>query len=160
MYGEPQTNRASARLEREERLVQFITEGRSVSVVAVLEGLEHDYAYKLLMKVAKDKGLVYQARRTHNPGAMPVVGLTTASQPLRARLGDHLYKLQGKPPEIARATGVSVKGQRYARDRPFNYDWSLSQIERLAEASGMSFRALMLAALLAPEEYEKVKAAA
>ena len=149
--------RIAARAEREARLVAFITEGRAVSAVALLEVVSHDYAYKLLMKVSKKFGLNYRPRRVANTAQADIPGLTDDSQAVRARLGDLLYTLKGSQPELARLTGVASHAQLTARDRPFNYDWSLSQIERLAKAANTDFRALMLQALLAPAEFQKVR---
>ena len=95
------------------------------------------------MRVARLKGLPYHAQRVTNPGDETIPGLTTASQGFRAKLGDALYALEGTPSEIARQIGLLAKAQPIARDRPFNFDWSLSQIERLAEASGEDFHTFM-----------------
>ena len=140
-------------------MVVFINEGRSVAAVALLEVINHDYAYKLLMRVSKKFDLNYRPQRVANTAQAVVPGLTDASQAVRARLGDYFYTLKGSPAELARLTGVPSRAQVTARDRPFNYDWSLSQMERLAEASGTDFRTLMLQALLPPAKFQTVRAA-
>lgn len=155
MFGVETDRRTVARLEREDRLAQFIEERRPVCAVALLEGINHDYAYKLLMKISKERGLDYRPRRVVPTGLETIPGLTDATQQLRAKLGDMLYTLKEQKVAIARTVGVPSKSQPIARDRPFNYDWSLSQIERLAEACGTDFRTLLLQVLTS----EKARAA-
>ena len=148
------SQRVRLRQERDERLAIFIEQGRPVRAVAKLEGIEHDYAYKLLKQVARVRGLEYHPRRVAHPAGEPILGLTAASQTLRARLGDYLYRLEGSPATIARQVGITAKNQPVAQDRPFNHDWTLSQIERLAEASNQDFHTFMLG-LLAPSSIPK-----
>lgn len=149
MSGNDKPTRTQARLAREDRLAIYIAQGRPVSAVAKSEVIEHDYAYKLLREVAAKRGLTYQPRR--GPRA-EIVGLTSASQQLRARLGDALYKLKDADTDLTRSVGILAKSQPYAHSRPFNYDWSLSQLERLATATGLDFRTMLLQMLQPTEE--------
>lgn len=152
MSGVKSNIRTNLRLAREERLVIFIAEGRPVSAVALLEGIEHDYAYQLLTQVAKRRGLDYQAKRVARPGLEEIPGLTAASRALRSRLGNNLYNLKLEQSEIARKLGITARNQQFAKDTPFRYDWSLSQIERLANEVGTPFESFLLQLLLTPTE--------
>lgn len=125
--------------------------------VARLEVIDHDYAYKLMVQTARKHGLEYKPHKMS--GSTETPGLTNESKTVRARLGDELYKLELSPGEAALSTGVPLKAQKLARDRPFNHDWTLSQIERLARARGMTFRELLLKACLAPDLYRELQKA-
>lgn len=144
------------RLEREERLLTFIQQGRAVRSVAALEGIDHDYAWQLMKKVAEKHGLEFHSKRS---AEVEIHGLTEESMQLRARLADQLFHLQKSQSEIARAVGLKARAQSRARERPYQYDWTISEMERLARANGMSFRELMLKALLDPIDLKRVQAA-
>lgn len=152
MSGLKPNTRTTLRLQREERLATFIAEGRPVSAVALLEVIDHDYAYRLLMDVAKLRGLEYRPKRVPQGETREIPGLTSASHSLRARLGNALYGLTLSSPDLAKATGITSKAQTVAKNRPFNYDWKLSQIERLANQLGVPFEEFLLRALLTPRE--------
>lgn len=151
-----ESTRAQRKLSREQRLLEFVREKIPVRTVALMEVIDPDYAYKLLRKVASDHGLDYAPGR--NSGSTPKIipGLTEQSQLLRSRLADRLYDLNLSVQEAALRIGIKAKAQQSAKDRPFNYDWSLSQIERLATEAGVPFKTLLLQAL---EERPKVRAA-
>jgi hypothetical protein len=153
------SNRTTEREEREQRFLQFIQRNDPVRSVARMEGIDYDYALKLLRKVAKQHGLTYQPSRIRVGGKEEIVGITDESRPMRARLGDHLYHLNRRPTVVARQFGVTARRQKYAQDAPFNYDWSVSQIERLARDAGVDFKTFMLQLLLTPTELEKAKRA-
>lgn len=155
MFGPVKHRRATTKLEREERLIEFIKRGHAASEVAEFIGVDRDYAYKLMSRTAKKHGLEFHARRV--TGNRLTYGLTDESRPLRARLGDHLYKLNLNPTDTARVVGVTAKAQKQARDRPFNHDWTLSQIERLSRECGLTFREVIISAILTPEELQQVK---
>jgi hypothetical protein len=44
---------------------------------------------------------------------------------------------------VAELTGVPARKQLKAEAKPYDHDWSMSQIERLAEASDMTFAELL-----------------
>lgn len=148
--------RDDLRLEREDRLETFIRQKRPVRAVAALEGIDHHYALRLLRQVARDRGLEFQPRRVPNPGKEPILGLTEASKILRSRLGDTLYSLDLSRAEAALKIGIGAKAYDRARDTPFNHDWSLSQIERLAQEADVPLKMLFLRILLTREELKKL----
>ena len=148
---------ARLRTEREERLRQFIIEQRPISAIAKLESLDLPYARVLVRRMVKDEGLEYNPPKITRQGKEPIVGLTEDTRKVRAKLGDYLAALGRDHRSIALNIGILFRSQQYARDRPFNYDWTLSNIERLARASDIPFKRLMLEALLTSDEMEKVK---
>lgn len=143
------------RLEREGRLRQFISENRPVAVIAKLEALDFSYAKLLIRKLVKDEKLDYNPPKITKSGEQPIVGLTEDSERFRGRLADRLYALGDDHRAIALGTGIMLRSQKFARDRPFNYDWTVSNLERVARASNKGFRQFMLEALLTPEEQAK-----
>lgn len=153
-YGEREKR---LRLERDQRLRQFISENRPVAAIAKLEGIEFSYAKILIRELVSKEGLAYKPERIACRGTAQIHGLTDASRRFRAKLGDYLHSLGGDHREVALKTGVMFRSQRYAKDRPFNYDWSLSSMERLADAADVPFRSMMLEALLTPEEVTKAR---
>jgi hypothetical protein len=136
----------AARLtEREERMLAMMALGRPVRTIAQLEGLEHDYCRKLVVKLANDNAVEYTPDNTLQKSKMPPVGVTEASRRMRSQLGDILHKLAtaSDARTVARQIGMSVRSQKYARETPFNHDWTLSEMERLAIACNYEFAAMM-----------------
>lgn len=146
---------ASLRLNRETRLRQFIKENRPVSAIAMAESLEFAYAKQLVRKLIKAENLEYNPPRVKCSGDMPIEGLTEESRDVRGHLANSLARLKDEPREITRKIGILFRSIKTATIKPNNYDWSLSQIERLARASNKTYKQLMLEALLTPEEKAK-----
>lgn len=57
-------------------------------------------------------------------------GLTDDTLPLRAMLGGIIASMNKSREEIAEITGLNKRESHRAERRPFNHDWTLSQIER------------------------------
>jgi hypothetical protein len=146
--------------ERDERIVEFMREGRPIRAIKELEGLDHDNCRKICLSLSRQYGVEYDADDRKEPGQILPEGITEQSQGFRSRLADMLYQLghdrRMHKIEIAQATGITQRSQKYATERPFTHNWSLSQIERLAAVRGTGFRDLMLRAIFTPEEYKKV----
>lgn len=145
------------RVAREDRLRQFIKENRPVSAIAQLESLEFNYAKLLVRKLIKAESLDYNPPKICKTGEQEIVGLTQDSYHFRGRLGNHLAMIKEDSREITLKTGVLFRSIQVARDKPFNHDWTLSQIERLGRANGKTFKQIMLESLLAPEERDKAR---
>ncbi len=143
------------RVEREGRLRQFIAENRPISAIAKLECLEFNYAKLLVKAIVATEGFDYQPERISKSGSQEIVGLTEETRHLRGQLGNALARLKDDPREVTLKTGVMFRSLKVARDKPNNFDWSLSQIERLARANDKTFRQLMLESLLTPDEKAK-----
>lgn len=63
-------------------------------------------------------------------------GLTGATIAIRARLGGIIAKMTEdglSRAEIGELTGLNARESHRAEQRPFNHDWTLSQIERTLE---------------------------
>jgi hypothetical protein len=101
--------------------------------------MQADYAKKILKDLRQLHGLP-----TPPPGppkrkpAMPTVG--DATYPIKSRLADHLnHLLNGKlkdahQMEIAATLNIPRKLQSRAKQRPYDYEWTLDNIARLAAA--------------------------
>lgn len=74
-------------------------------------------------------------------------GITTKSHPLRVELAHLLYglreRLDGDRAAVARIVGLNRQEQINAEGRPWSHNWTLAQIERLCEASGVDFGVLI-----------------
>ena len=65
---------------------------------------------------------------------------------------NYLNQLCDKVPskrEASRLVGLNSHDLKYAKQRPFNHDWTLSQIERLADSLGLDPKQLLAEAALA-----------
>lgn len=133
--------------DRDERILQMIVLGRPVRAIAQLEGLDHDYCRKICTRLAKQNGVEYKPDRVYKRSEMATVGLTDATRRMRSHLGDRLYDLGDDSREVARAVGMTIRCLKYAKQRPFKHDWSLSQIERLASALDKDVHTLLCEAL-------------
>lgn len=133
-------------LQRDERIVEMMRRGRPVRAIAQMEGLEADYCRKICKSLAAREGFEYNPAKVTRSD-MSFVGLTEASRGFRRYLGDKLHKLGDDPRRVARLVGMTQRCRKYAMERPFNHDWTLTQIERLAAALEMDFADLMREAM-------------
>lgn len=133
--------------ERDARIVQMMELGRPVRTIAQAEGLEHDYCRKICVKLSAANGIDYNPEKIHKRPEMSILGLTDNTRRLRSYLADKLYDLGDDPRVIAKQIGMTLRSQKYARQRPFRHDWTLSQIERLAGALGTDAVTMMGEAL-------------
>lgn len=145
------------RSSREDRLRQFIKENRPVSAIAKLESLDFSYAKLLVRRLVKAENLCYDPPKITNSGLQPIIGLTDESYNFRSRLGNNLFALGEDHRQVTLDTGILFRSIKSARDKPFNYDWTLSQIERVGRANNKNFKQIMLEALLSPEERDKAR---
>jgi hypothetical protein len=71
-------------------------------------------------------------------------GMDTESLAQRIKLGSLLYdlreSLKGDRVQVARLTGLNRNEQIAAEQRPFEHDWSISQIQRLAKAISVNYK--------------------
>lgn len=130
-------------ISRDQRIISMMKLGRPVRIIAALEGIEHDYARKLCMRLAKEEGLDYAPDNKLVRAETPPVGITDSSRSTRRFLADKLCLLGTDYQDIAKQVGITLRSQKYARQRPFNHDWTMSQIERLAAALNTDFLSLM-----------------
>lgn len=96
---------------------------------------------QIIKKLSQDHGVKY----TPQAETMPY-GLTPETLTLRMFLGDKLFEVQQKMGGrigATRLTGLNVREQVRAEQRPWSHDWTLSQIERLAHALGTTAKDLL-----------------
>lgn len=147
--------------ERRARILHFVMEQTPFRSIAAMEGMDYDACRKLCAQIAREAGVVFDVE---GRAAAPVVtGINDSNAQFRRRLGDALHEYcrpnprhERNPSMVGKAVGIPPKSQRRAWEKPFSHDWQLSQMTRLAEARGESFRQLMLRSLLDSQEYEKV----
>lgn len=132
--------------ERDQRMIQMMLIGYPTTAIAKLEGLDQDYCRKICAKLSKDNQIVHVQRQTTSRVEAPV-GLTDASRRMRSRLADHLHELSdlldNDLRRVSGVVGLNLRDQKYAKERPFNHDWTLSQIERLAKGLDVNFSELL-----------------
>jgi hypothetical protein len=149
--------------DRDDYVAELMKAGRPVKSIAETIGQPVDYTRKIVRRIKAERGITYERPKEKTIGSD---SLTEASAPMRRRLADHLnavrerlgagLSIRQKGALAARAIGVFAKTQNVAIVRPFNHDWSLTQIERLAKAQGEEFRDFIVKLVLSPEEYAKV----
>lgn len=122
--------------------------------IAQTLGLHQDYCTDLINNLVRKHGLTYKPTKVDPRGFPP--GITDESRRFRAKLGDMLYSVRQNVHhvEIGISTGLCNKAQAQASELPFNYDWRLGQLQRLAVTVGVPFKDMMLKALLTEQEYE------
>jgi len=124
---------------RRERFIEYLNDGLTAKEIAAREGLQPDYALKERARIASEENL--EVKETSS--SEKIYGLTDKTKDLRAKLGNVLYRMrnEGKlpPKEVARITGIPVKHQKRASDRPYSYDWTLTQMERTIAWTNVEF---------------------
>jgi hypothetical protein len=128
---------------REKRIVGYIKQRLTAAEIGRKEGLQPDYALKVRRDVAAKHGLKIE----EGIGSAMIHGLDAESLTFRSRLADELNKLllvkRLSQLQVANQVGVPRKLQAKAMTDPYNYDWSLSEIQQLAKAFGLSFKDFM-----------------
>jgi len=128
--------------ERRERIHGYMTQEPPLTVRRIrdVEGITDRTARNIIKEIEADKGITYQGLGTKDPRETMPFGLTPATLRLRQKLGDLVYLLTERGRESDRLgrhrvgpkIGLNGREQIRAEQRPFNHDWTLSQIERLA----------------------------
>lgn len=124
--------------QRKQRVRGYLTQSRppSFKEIQAREGVSPQTLRPLINQLEEELGLSYFGTDSaRGPGSF---GLTDASRALRARLADALHSLGSDRAEVAALTGLNRHEQIRAINRPFRHDWTVSQIERLATATGRS----------------------
>jgi hypothetical protein len=127
---------------RRDRIQGYMTQEPPMPflVICQIEGLEPRGARSLIKDIEKELGIEYGGLGLRMPTDLMPYGLTSSTQRLRQRLGDNLYLLLERGNDsgnvarndISHRVGLNIREQIKAQQRPFNFDWKLSQIERLA----------------------------
>lgn len=136
----------SEALARRERIFQFMTQDPPVplSIICQMEGMAERACRLMVKEIEAEHGLDYMNKWSRAPKDATPFGLTDATRRLRQKLGDNLYSLRQRGNDsshfgrnqVAPRIGLNSRAQFRAETRPFNYDWKLSEIERLAREQG------------------------
>lgn len=148
---------------RDKRIVEQMKRGAPIRSIAILEGLEPDYAGKVCAKLASELSINYQplGKRQQHDNTLPL-GLSTLTDRFRRNAATKLYlwKINQKKHflEVCRETGLTQAAQRAAEKPQGPFDWHLSHIDRWATSMGMSFEDLMLELMFDAATAERMKA--
>lgn len=136
---------AKLRLAQEQRVTDRLKAGESMEFIAAAEGVVlstiNNLRKRLKLTVKKGK----TPKKPH--------GLTANSSRIRGYLGPRLKdQVAGGLHwmEVAAATGIPRNQQKVAGQNPFDHDWKLSEIERLAQLMGVPLHELLLRAMQPP----------
>ena len=127
--------------ERDQQIVDLLNQQRPLRAIFKIMGLSHEWGHELCKKLIKKHDIQYTPTESGEPAL-----LDEDTRKLRAKLADTLFKLKGTPTSIAIQTGIPPRAQKSAISKPFDYDWKLSEISRLAAAAGISVKDLFNAA--------------
>jgi len=146
-----------AAAERRERIRGYMTQDPPLSVkqIVELEGMTDRSCRILIREIDKEFSIGYMAMKLRPDMSATPFGLTPSTLRLRQKLGDHLYMLVERGTEgnkigrnsVAPRVGLNGREQLRAEQRPFNHDWRLSQIERLARELNRDPREFLLSCL-------------
>lgn len=147
----------AAAAERRERIKGYMTQDPPLSFgrIRQMEGMTDRSLRQIVKELEAELGVQYMALHIQDqPGDAPY-GLTTSTSRLRQKLADALYTLLERGSDgdkIGRHTaaprvGLNNREQIRAESRPFNHDWKLSQIERLARELNRDPREFLLSCL-------------
>ena len=144
-------------MRRRARILGYIQQDPPVSLagIAEREGMTNRSVRHIIKELDEEHGLGYMEQRVRKPADAMPYGLTSVTLRLRQKLGDQLYLLRerGNDSEgqgrnnVAQLVGMNTRQQIRAEQRPFNHDWTLSQIERLARELGRDPRELLMSCL-------------
>jgi hypothetical protein len=131
---------------RRARWVQYIKDGLSVAEIADIEGVREDNGATERRQIARAEGLEIWNRSSlgsaHARGVLDVPSL------FRTHLKNELAELakQHQPEDLQALIGLNPKAVRDAQKRPYAHNWTLGQMQRLAQARGKTFEQLMIEA--------------
>lgn len=114
----------------------YIAQGLSVKSIALRVGMNELAARRIINSLCPNyKGTVADTTP---------FGMDTESLAQRIKLGSLLYDLReslgGDRVQISRLTGLNRNEQIAAEQRPFEHDWSISQMQRLAKAISVNYK--------------------
>lgn len=142
-----------ARLRRKLRVEQMLKDGLPNAEIAAREGLELTNMSAWL----KNNGLAHLKPKVQSRTPTQAYGLTSESARMRSRLSKKIAQLRDQYPaeDVAGMTGISEMQQNrtiysLSASHHILHDFTISQIERLAAALGMTFKELMDYALQDP----------
>lgn len=136
-------NRGEAIARRKARILEHLRQGKTSGEICDLEGLDPANEPKRMKREVADPAGV-----SINPGkntALPV-GLLDIDRLIRKNLRDKLDDLRYNHHyvDISHMIGLTNIEQQRALKDPYTHNWTLSQIQRLAAAHGMTFEEMMI----------------
>lgn len=144
--GSKKIESAAVKAERRERILKFVTSAEPVAFrnIMRIEGVSDSFLRKLITELEAEHGFKYFGTSASRVGDQPPVGLTEATFRFRSRLANELYKVAENPgkygmanrAELASKIGMNSRTQNRAMNNPYDHDWTVSQIERLARLMG------------------------
>jgi antitoxin component of RelBE/YafQ-DinJ toxin-antitoxin module len=146
-----QADRAKEKALQRLNIVEHVKAGHTAYQIADAEGLDPDDARQKRRRIAKEEGLpILRDKRS----GLKAIGMNERNEQVRARLGFVLKRLTDErkmnPYQIARLVGLTMSEQRDAVDRTKGHNWTLAQIQRLADASGSTFEEIMTHIMTTP----------
>ena len=129
---------------RKERVAQLMAEALPIANIAIIVGVDYGYAWKLCREIDPDYKPSKNQRAEHKP-----VRSLSESFHMRAILAELLYALLQKHSKqaVATLTGLRIQDQKRAVNRPYTHDWSLSQMQAVAEASDVTLEQVVRTSL-------------
>ena len=116
-------------------IIAYINEGLTPKSIAERAGMNELAARRLINDLVKLHGLSYVPSITDDTP----FGMDQQTVFLRIHLGNLLYdlrmRLDGDRTSVSRLTGLNRTEQIRAEQRPYNHNWTLSQIQRLAKVT-------------------------
>jgi len=117
----------------------YIAQGLSVKSIALRVGMNELAARRIINSLCPNyKGTVND---------VTPYGMDNESLAQRIKLGSLLYdlreSLKGDRVQVSRLTGLNRNEQIRSEQRPFDHDWTISQIQRLARAMNVNYKDLM-----------------
>ena len=136
-------SKADAKARRVTRIAQLLKEGRTDREIAEREGMDATN----LSKFYKDNGLTVPAKRKATKSMHPFGVHSKSALLFNRRLSDKIYELRQmgyEAEDVAAMTGVTEKQQNLttgdrADAKVERHNFTVSQMERLADALGITF---------------------
>lgn len=144
--GLKKTETDEVKAQRRQRILGYVTSDEPLAFrnIMRMEGVSDSFLRHLIKELEAEHGFKYFGTAASRVGDQPPVGLTEATFRFRSRLANELYKVADQPEkyglkgrtELAGRIGMNSRTQNRALNNPYDHDWTLSQIERLARLMG------------------------
>lgn len=136
-----ETKRTKEQLrERELRIIEHARQGRTMTEIVDIEGLDAGNV-KHWHRIIRDAGVTIEKSRA----SKPPIGLKKENERFRFNLGRSLVRIRDVHPQVDVSRMVGMTGtQCLEATEKKTHDWTVSQIQRLAEAQGMSFQEMVI----------------
>jgi len=116
-------------------IIAYINEGLTPKSIAERAGMNELAARRLINELVKVHGLSYVPSITDDTP----FGMDQETIHLRIKLGNLIYDLRqandGDRVKVARLTGLNRTEQIRAEQRPYNHNYTIAQIQRIAKVT-------------------------